>query len=75
MSKFKDIQFEFTIMRPPVNPSAQVLNICDPETGEIVGVQETSNSIFKYTYDLHVFEERFNSVIFSNGNCGLLYAR
>lgn len=75
MSKFKDINFEFTIMRPPVNPSAQVLNICDPETGEVVGVQETTNSIFKYTYDLYVFEERFNSVIFSNGNCGLLYAR
>ena len=75
MSKFKDVQFEFTILRPPENPSAQVLNICDPETGELVGVQETANSIFKYTYDLFVFEERFNQVIFSNGNCGLLYAR
>ena len=75
MSKFKDIQFEFTILRPPVNPSAQVLNICDPVSGELVGVQETQNSIFEYTYDLYVFEERFNSVIFSNGNCGLLYAR
>lgn len=75
MSKFKDIQFEFTILKPPINPSAQVLNICDPETGALVGVQETANSIFKYTYDLFVFEERFNSVIFSNGNCGLLYAR
>jgi hypothetical protein len=75
MSKFKDIQFEFTILRPPVNPNAQVLNICDPLSGQIVGVQETKNSIFEYTYDLYVFEERFNQIIFSNGNCGLLYAR
>ena len=75
MSKFKDVQFEFTILRPPENPNAQVLTTCDPETGTIVGIQETANSIFTYTYDLHVFEERFNQVIFSNGNCGLLYAR
>ena len=75
MSKFKDIQFEFTILRPPENPNAQVLTSCDPETGDIVAIQETANSIFNYTYDLYVFEERFNQVIFSNGNCGLLYAR
>lgn len=75
MSKFKDIQFEFTILRPPLNPTAQVLTTCDPETGEVVGIQETANSIFLYTYDLYIYEERYNTVIFSNGNCGLLYAR
>ena len=75
MSKFKDVQFEFTILKPPENPNAQVLTTCDPETGALVGIQETANSIFTYTYDLYVFEERFNQVIFSNGNCGLLYAR
>ena len=74
-SKFKNIQLEFTLLKPPLNPSVQVLTACDPETGAVVGIQETGTSIFKYTYDLHVIEERYNSVIFSNGTCGLLYAR
>ena len=58
MSKFKDINFEFTILRPPVNPSAQVLNICDPETGNVVGVQETKtaslNTLMTFMYTRNV---------------------
>jgi hypothetical protein len=30
---------------------------------------------FGYTYDMHIMEERYNVLIFSSGNAGLMYAR
>jgi len=74
MSRFTNIQFEFTTITPPVDPYAQTLSICDPNTGDIVGINKPTWRIYKYNYDLYVIEERMNQVIFSNGNCGLLYA-
>lgn len=74
MSRFTNIQFEFTTITPPVDPYAQTLTICDPNTGDIVGINKPTWRIYKYNYDLYVIEERINQVIFSSGNCGLLYA-
>lgn len=74
MSRFTNIQFEFTTITPPVDPYAQTLAICDPNTGDIVGINKPTWRIYKYNYDLYLIEERINQVIFSSGNCGLLYA-
>ena len=74
MSNFTNVQLEFTTISPPVNPFAQTLTICDPNTGDIIGINKPSWSIYNYNYNLIVFEERVNQVIFSGGNVGLLYA-
>jgi len=74
MSRFTTIEFEFSTINPPVDPYAQVLTICDPNTGEVVGINKPSWRIYKYNYDLYVMEERVNMVIFVGGNAGLLYA-
>jgi hypothetical protein len=74
MSRFTDIQFEFTTISPPVDPYAQVLTICDPTTGDIVGINKPTWRIYDYNFDLYVMEERVNMVIFVGGNAGLLYA-
>jgi hypothetical protein len=74
MSRFSNVQFEFTTITPPVDPYAQVLTICDPTTGEIVGINKPTWRIYDYNFDLVVFEERVNMVTFIGGNCGLLYA-
>ena len=74
VSKFNDIQFEITTFYPPLDPSAQVLTICDA-SGNIIGVNKPSWRIYDYTYDLTVLEERYNILTFINGNAGLAYAR
>ena len=74
MSRFTNIQFEFTTVSPPVDPYAQVLTICDPTTGDIVGINKPTWRIYDYNYNMYLIEERVNMVVFVGGNAGLLYA-
>jgi hypothetical protein len=74
MSRFNQIELEFTTIIPPLDPLAQSLTICDPETGNIIGVNKPTWRIYDYNFDLHLFEERINFVNFIGGNVGLMYA-
>ena len=74
MSKFKDIQLEFTTYSPPLDPSAQFMTICDA-CGNLIGVNKPTWRIYDYNYNMTVFEERYNVLTFVGGNCGLMYAR
>jgi len=74
MNRFTSIQFEFTTIVPPLDPLAQVLTICDPESGEIIGINKPTWRIYDYNFDLVVFEERINIITFVGGNAGLMYA-
>jgi hypothetical protein len=73
LSKFKNIEFEFTTYQPPLDPSAQVYTICNQ--GDIVGINKPTWRVYDYNYDLTVLEERFNILTFTSGNAALLYAR
>jgi len=75
MSKFRDIQLEFTTYSPPLDPEAQTYTICDPSSGEIIGINKPTWRIYDYNYNMTVFEERYNLITFIGGNCGLMYAR
>jgi len=74
MSRFTNIQFEMNTITPPVDPLAQSLSICDPQTGNIVGVNKPTWRIYDYNFNLIVFEERINMIAFIGGNCALQYA-
>ena len=74
MSRFTNIQFEFTTITPPVDPYAQVLTICDPTTGDIIGINKPTWRIYDYNFNMYLIEERVNMVVFVGGNAGLLYA-
>ena len=74
MSRFTTVQFEFTTISPPIDPYAQVLTICDPNTGDIVGINKPTWRIYDYNFNMYLIEERVNMVIFVGGNAGLLYA-
>jgi hypothetical protein len=74
-SKFSTIEFEFTTFYPPLDPSANFLTICDPETNVPVGVNKPTWRIYDYNYNLTIFEERYNMLTFVGGTCGLMYAR
>lgn len=75
LSKFNNIEVEFSTYEPPMNDQAQFYTICDPETGTTIGVNKTHWNIYNYNYDLTIFEERYNILKFISGNCGLAYAR
>jgi hypothetical protein len=74
MNRFNQIQFEFNTIIPPLDPYAQSLTICDPESGNIVGINKPTWRIYTYNYNLYLMEERINMVVFIGGNAGLLYA-
>ena len=74
LSRFNDIQFEFSTYVPPLDPSASFYTICDP-SGTIVGVNKPTWRIYNYNYDLTIHEERYNIITFVGGNAGLMYAR
>jgi hypothetical protein len=74
MSRFNQIQLEFTTIVPPLDPLAQSLTICDPETGIVIGINKPTWRIYDYNFNLYLFEERINEIIFVGGNCGMAYA-
>lgn len=74
MSRFNQIEFEFVTINPPLDPLAQSLTICDPTTGNIVGINKPTWRIYDYNFDLYLFEERINEIYFVGGNCGMVYA-
>lgn len=74
MSRFTRIEFEIDTIMPNANPLAQTLVICDPATGAPIGVNKPTWDIYEYQYDLRVFTEKLNFVVFKGGNAGLEYA-
>ena len=74
MNRFNTIEFELVTINPPLNPYAQSMTICDPQTGNVIGINKPTWQIYDYNYDLYLFEERVNVITFVGGNCGLMYA-
>ena len=74
MSRFNNIELEFTTVIPALDPLAQSLTICDPESGNIIGINKPTWRIYEYNFNFILFEERVNMVNFIGGNCGLMYA-
>ena len=77
MSKFKSIELEITTYTPSIaalDSNMQYGFICD-NNGNIIGIRKQNWKLFDYTYNMVLFEERYNVLSFINGNCGMLYAR
>ena len=74
MSRFNNIELEFNTVIPALDPLAQSLTICDPDSGNIIGINKPTWRIYEYNFNFVLFEERVNMVNFIGGNCGLMYA-
>jgi hypothetical protein len=74
MSRFNSIELEFNTIIPPINSFAQSLVVCDPDTGNIVGINKPTWSIYQYNFNMIYYEERINFIHFLGGNVGLEYA-
>jgi len=75
VNKFKKVFFEFNTIEPPIdNEGNNVEYICDSE-GNAVGFRKKSSNLNEYSFDLKIFEERYNVMIIQSGKIGLLHAR
>ena len=74
MNKFKYVQFEYNTIEPPIDPGSNIINICDAN-GNIIGVRKSTTDLYEYNYDLRIFEERYNMVVITSGNIGLMWAK
>jgi len=76
MSKFKNIELEFTTFLPPIDKSGSNLEIaCDDGGTPVFVTQKPSWALYTYNYNLVLFEERYNIMSVIGGNCGMMYAR
>jgi hypothetical protein len=73
LNKINDIKFELNTYQPVLDTNVQVAQICTPEG--VIGINKPIWNLYEYTYDLFVFEERFNVLEFQSGNVGLKFAR
>ena len=73
LSKFNNIEFEYTTHIPPLDESAQTFTICDA-SGDIIGINKPVWRIYKHNYNLYVMEERYNILSFEAGHAALMYA-
>ena len=75
LSKFKTVELEISTIIPIVSSrNANFRVICDGD-GNPIGVNKSSWQLYDYTYNMTLFEERYNILSFISGNCGMLYAR
>jgi hypothetical protein len=75
LSKYSLIEIEVNTITPTLNQNALYFPICDPLTGEALGVTKSSSSVYNYTYNVLVIEERYNILSFVGGNAALMNAR
>lgn len=73
LSRFKKVEFEIVTIEPKIDLSSAFFTICDGD-GEIIGVSK-DQSHYEYTFEMHLFEERYNVLRFISGNGGLLFSR
>ena len=75
MSKFNTIELEITTIVPAIDPTNSMFNIICDNNNNPVGITKQNWRLYDYTYNMTLFEERYNVLSFIGGNCGMLYAR
>lgn len=74
LSLFKEVEFEFNTIEPPINTAPSSTIFCN-DAGDVIGIKKPSWTIHTYNFDITVMEERFNVLTFIAGNASLMYAR
>ena len=76
LSKFKNVELEVATFVPPIDPAGAAYTVVCDSAGSPIGVsQKPSWMLYYYTYNMTVFEERYNVLSFVSGNAGMLYSR
>jgi len=75
LGKFKNIELEFITFTPQIDTQNSSYDIICGQNGQAAAINKTNWRLFEYTYNLVLFEERYNILSFVGGSCGMLYAR
>jgi hypothetical protein len=76
-NNFQNITFEFNTIEPPITtrPISEIAtDICDGE-GNVIGTRKNVYALNEYNFNLKVYEERINMIIFKGGIANLMFAR
>ena len=74
MTKFKNVLFEFNTIEPPIKTEGTAVNFVCDDDGNAIGFRKKSEDLTEYSFDLRVFEERYNMLVIKGGQMGLLNA-
>ena len=75
LNKFSKVSFEFNTLEPPINTEPRLINIICDTNNNPIGFRKTTSDLLEYSYDLKIFEERYNMLIITGGRGELLQAR
>lgn len=75
VNKFKNVLFEFNTIEPPMKENNVTVDFTCDADGNAYGFRKNTNDIVNYSFDLKIFEERYNVLIIQGGKLGLLNAK
>tara|TARA_Y200000002_G_scaffold14089_2_gene11331 strand:+ start:5218 stop:6870 length:1653 start_codon:yes stop_codon:yes gene_type:complete len=75
MNKFKNIEVEVNTYIPTVDPSSSSFDVVCDDAGNLIGVRSSNYRLYEYSYNLTLYEERYNVLSIIGGNCGMMHAR
>ena len=75
LNKFSKVSFEFNTLEPPINTEPRLINIICDTNNNPIGFRKSTADLTEYSYDLKIFEERYNMLIITGGRGELLQAR
>jgi hypothetical protein len=75
LGKFNNVEMEFITHTPEIDKVNSNYQITCNLDGDPIAIAKSNWRLYEYTYNLVVFEERYNILSFMGGNCGLMYAR
>lgn len=75
LSRFRNIELEITTHIPNIDPVLSQFNFVCDNNGNFIGVRKQNWRLYEYTYNMILFEERYNILSFVGGNCAMKFAR
>lgn len=76
LGMFQKVELEINTFAPQIDRDGSKFDIiCDAVTGNAIAVNKQNWRLYEYTYNMVLFEERYNVLSFIGGSVGTLYAR
>jgi hypothetical protein len=75
LSKFRNIELELTTHVPPYDTANMSVQTIFDSNGTPIGTTKSNWTLYEYSYNMKVFEERYNIMYIIGGNCGMMNAR
>ena len=66
---------EVNTFAPQIDQEASKYDVICDEDGNAIAVNKQNWRLYEYTYNMVVFEERYNVLSFVGGSAGTIYAR